>query len=124
MNLFLTQSPQIGAAKSYLLRQALSEVAKKANHTLVEQAKEADLVIVFGSSLPNSAELVGKKVFLANEDAAIASPEVNADECTQSSSGLCSTDSKCGWIRRRFWRQKYCRGDSLPNGCCAYLYVC
>ncbi len=89
MNLFLTHSPQIGAAKSYLLRQALSEVAKKANHTLVEQAKEADLVIVFGSSLPNSAELVGKKVFLANEDAA---------ECAQSSSRLCATDSKCGWI--------------------------
>lgn len=43
---------------------------------MVEQPKEADLVIVFGSTLPNSAELVGKKVFLANEDAAIASPEV------------------------------------------------
>ena len=76
MNLFLTQSPQIGAAKAYLLRQALSVAAKKANHIVVEQAKEADLVIVFGSSLPNSAELVGKKVFLANEDVAIASPEV------------------------------------------------
>ena len=76
MNLFLTQSPQIGAAKAYLFRQALSVAAKKANHTVVEQAKEADLVIVFGSTLPNSAELVGKKVFLANEDAAIASPEV------------------------------------------------
>ena len=76
MNLFLTQSPQIGAAKSYLLRQALSMAAKKANHTVVEQAKDADLVIVFGSTLPNSAELVGKKVFLANEDVAIASPEV------------------------------------------------
>ena len=62
--------------QSYLLRQALSEVAKKANHTVVEQAKEADLVIVFGSTLPTTAELVGKKVFLANEDAAIASPEV------------------------------------------------
>ena len=60
MNLFLTQSPQIGAAKAYLLRQALSMAAKKANHTVVEQAKEADLVIVFGSSLANSAELVGK----------------------------------------------------------------
>ena len=76
MNLFLTQSPQIGAAKAYLLRQALSVAAKKANHTVVEQAKEADLVIVFGSTLPTTAELVGKKVFLANEDAAIASPEV------------------------------------------------
>lgn len=43
MNLFLTQSPQIGAAKAYLLRQALSVAAKKSNHTLVEQAKEADL---------------------------------------------------------------------------------
>lgn len=68
MNLFLTQSPQMGAAKAYLLRQALSVAAKKADHTLVEQAKEADLVIAFGSSLPNAAELVGKKVFLANED--------------------------------------------------------
>ena len=76
MNLFLTQSPQIGAAKAYLLRQALSVAAKKANHTVVEQAKEADLVIVFGASLPNSADLMGKKVFLANEDAVIASPEV------------------------------------------------
>ena len=76
MNLFLTQSPQIGAAKAYLLRQALSMAAKKANHIVVEQAKDADLVIVFGSTLPNSAELVGKKVFLANEDVAIASPEV------------------------------------------------
>ena len=61
MNFFLLNLRKIGAAKAYLLRQALSEVAKKANHTVVEQAKEADLVIVFGSSLPNSAELVGKK---------------------------------------------------------------
>ena len=63
MNLFLTQSPQIGAAKAYLLCQALSVAAKKANHIVVEQAKEADLVIVFGSSLPNSAELVQKSLF-------------------------------------------------------------
>ena len=39
MNFVLTQSPQIGAAKAYLLRQALSEVAKKANHTVVEQTQ-------------------------------------------------------------------------------------
>ena len=32
MNLFLTQSPQIGAAKAYLLRQALSEVAKSQSY--------------------------------------------------------------------------------------------
>ena len=35
MNLFLTQSPQMGAAKAYLLRQALSVAAKKADHTPV-----------------------------------------------------------------------------------------
>ena len=29
MNLFLTQSPQIGAAKAYLLRQALSDGSEK-----------------------------------------------------------------------------------------------
>ena len=63
MNLFLTQSPQIGAAKAYLLRQALSVAAKKANHTVVEQAKEADLVIVFGSSLPTLLNLWAKKSF-------------------------------------------------------------
>ena len=124
MNLFLTQSPQIGAAKAYLLRQALSMAAKKANHTVVEQAKEADLVIVFGSSLPNSAELVGKKVFLANEDAAIASPEVTLTNALNQAVDYVQSDSKCGWIWRRFWRQKYCRGYSLPDGGCAYLYVC
>ena len=63
MNLFLTQSPQIGAAKAYLLRQALSEVAKKANHTVVEQAKEADLVIVFGSLCQTLLILWAKKYF-------------------------------------------------------------
>ena len=63
MNLFLTQFSANWCGKAYLLRQALSVAAKKANHTVVEQAKEADLVIVFGSSLPNSAELVGKKSF-------------------------------------------------------------
>ena len=63
MNLFLTQSPQIGAAKAYLLRQALSVAAKKANHTVVEQAKEADLVIVFGSSCQTLLNLWAKKSF-------------------------------------------------------------
>lgn len=32
MNLFLTQSPQIGAAKAYLLRQALSVAAKSQSY--------------------------------------------------------------------------------------------
>ena len=61
MNLFLTQSPQIGAAKAYFTSPSIKHGSEKANHTVVEQAKEADLVIVFGFSLPNSAELVGKK---------------------------------------------------------------
>ena len=62
MNLFLTQSPQIGAAKAYYFA-SIERGSEKANHTVVEQAKEADLVIVFGSSLPNSAELVAKSLF-------------------------------------------------------------
>ena len=98
--------------------------AKKVNHIVVEQAKDADLVIVFGSTLPNSAELVGKKVFLANEDAAIASPEVTLTNALNQAVDYVQPAQKCGWIWRCFWRQKYCRGDSLSDGGCAYLYVC
>ena len=63
MNLFLTQSPQIGAAKAYLLRQALNMAAKKANHTVVEQAKEADLVIVSDLLCQTLLNLWAKKSF-------------------------------------------------------------
>lgn len=76
MNLFLTQSSQLGAAKAFLLQQVFGGAAKKANLTLVNNANEADLVVVFGASLPNNPALAGKKVFLVSEESAMNAPEV------------------------------------------------
>ena len=75
MKLLLTPSADIGGAKAYLLREVLRVVAQKANITVVENVAEADVVIVFGSTLPNSTALEGKKVFFAPEEAVMNGPE-------------------------------------------------
>ncbi|OOF51534.1 PTS fructose transporter subunit EIIBC [Rodentibacter genomosp. 1] len=76
MKLFLTQSPDIGRAKFYLLREVFRAAAQKANVSLVENIIEADLALVFGSQLPNNPVLMGKKVFMVGVDIAMNSPEV------------------------------------------------
>ena len=75
MKLLLTPSADIGGAKAYLLREVLRVAAQKANITVVENVAEADVVIVFGSTLPNSTALEGKKVFFAREEAVMNGPE-------------------------------------------------
>ena len=75
MKLLLTLSADIGGAKAYLLREVLRVAAQKANITVVENVAEADVVIVFGSTLPNSTALEGKKVFFAPEEAVMNGPE-------------------------------------------------
>ena len=54
MKLFLTQSANVGDAKAYLLHEVFRAVAQKANVSIVETPTEADLVLVFGSVLPNN----------------------------------------------------------------------
>lgn len=76
MKLFFTQSSQLGAAKTFLLKQVLSVAAKKANLDVTEQAQEADLVIVFGHTMPNNAAFNGKKIVLVSEEQAMSSPEM------------------------------------------------
>ena len=99
-------------------------VAKKANHTVVEQAKEADLVIVFGSTLPTTAELVGKKVFLANEDAAIASPEVTlTNALNQAVDYVQPTQSAVGFSGVSGVKN-IVAVTACPTGCGTHLYVC
>ncbi|VEH65133.1 PTS system fructose-specific transporter subunits IIBC [Rodentibacter pneumotropicus] len=61
MKLFLTHSSHVGKAKAYLLCEVLRTAAQKVNVSLVENAAEADVVLVVGSQLPNNAALVGKK---------------------------------------------------------------
>ena len=75
MKLLLTPSADIGGAKAYLLREVLRVAAQKANITIVENVAEADIVIVFGLTLPNSTALEGKKVFFAREEAVMNGPE-------------------------------------------------
>ena len=76
MKLFLTQSANVGDAKAYLLHEVFRAAAQKANVSIVETPAEADLVLVFGSVLPNTPALVGKKVFIIGEAIAMISPEV------------------------------------------------
>ena len=76
MKLFLTQSANVGDAKAYLLHEVFRASAQKANVSIVETPAEADLVLVFGSVLPNNPALVGKKVFIIGEAIAMISPEV------------------------------------------------
>ena len=76
MKLFLTQSANVGDAKAYLLHEVFRAAAQKANVSIVETPAEADLVLVFGSVLPNNPALVGKKVFIIGEAIAMISPEV------------------------------------------------
>lgn len=79
MKLFFTQSSQLGAAKTFLLKQVLGIAAKKANLEVTEQAQEADLVIAFGNAMPNNAAFNGKKIFLVSEDQAMSSPEMTIE---------------------------------------------
>ena len=52
MKLFLTQSANVGHAKAYLLAETFRAAAQKNNVSIVDNAADADLVLVFGSSFP------------------------------------------------------------------------
>ncbi len=75
MNIFITQSPNVGNAKAYLLREVLAAAAKQQNHQVVESAQAADVAIVFGDQLPNNPHLSGKKVYLISAENALNAPE-------------------------------------------------
>ncbi|OOF67926.1 fructose-specific PTS transporter subunit EIIC [Rodentibacter caecimuris] len=80
MNIFLTQSSQLGRAKAFLLHQVFKTAAKSTNVSIVNSAQEADLAVIFGDTLPNNSELIGKKVFLINEERAINAPETTLSQ--------------------------------------------
>lgn len=75
MNIFITQSSNVGAAKAYLLRQVLAVAAQKENHQVVETPQQADIAIVIGDKLPVNSQLTGKKVYLIGAEQAFNSPE-------------------------------------------------
>ncbi|KGQ32517.1 PTS system fructose-specific transporter subunits IIBC [Gallibacterium genomosp. 2] len=75
MKIFLLAQEKRGNATLYLLKQMVSKIANQQNHQLVEQAQDADLVLVLGDKLPNNPELAGKKVFLTAFEQAFNAPE-------------------------------------------------
>ena len=75
MNIFLTQSPTLGNAKAFLLKQVIAAAAKAQDYQIVDNAEQADLAIAFGETLPNLTALEGKKVFLADAEQALSAPE-------------------------------------------------
>lgn len=66
MNIFVTHSQQVAYATAFLLRQLFSQQAKQQQHTIVERPEQADIVIVFGKTLPKLTALSGKKVSLVD----------------------------------------------------------
>lgn len=75
MNFFLTQSPTLGNAKAFLLKQVIAAAAKAQNTQIVDNAEQADVAIVFGETLPKLTALQGKKVFLVDAEQALSAPE-------------------------------------------------
>ncbi|WP_439236537.1 fructose-specific PTS transporter subunit EIIC [Lonepinella koalarum] len=75
MRIFITFSDNVGQAKTFLIRQRLTQVAQTKSVELVELAEQADVALVVGKTLPNLTALSGKKVALVDLETAFQSPE-------------------------------------------------
>lgn len=75
MNIFVTHSQQVAYASAYLLRQIFTQQAKQQQHTIVDSAEQADIVLVFGKTLPKLTALSGKKVSLIDVAQALQNPQ-------------------------------------------------
>ncbi|WKS97817.1 PTS fructose transporter subunit IIBC [Gallibacterium anatis] len=84
MKIFLLAQEKRGNATLYLLKQMVSKIANQQNHQLVEQAQDADLVLVLGDKLPNNPALAGKKVFLTAFEQAFNAPEQTLQQALSS----------------------------------------
>lgn len=84
MKIFLLAQEKRGNATLYLLKQMVSKIANQQNNQLVEQAQDADLVLVLGDKLPNNPALAGKKVFLTAFEQAFNAPEQTLQQALSS----------------------------------------
>ena len=98
------------------------QLHKKANVSIVETPAEADLVLVFGSVLPNNPALVGKKVFIIGEAIAMISPEVTLANALANGADYVAPKSAVSFTGVSGVK-KYCCGNGLSNWRCTYVYV-
>lgn len=75
MNIYLHSQEKRGNATLFLLKQMVAKAATQQNHQVVDQAQDAELVIVLGQQLSHNAAFAGKKVYLTTFDQAFNAPE-------------------------------------------------
>ncbi|WP_413529416.1 PTS fructose transporter subunit IIBC [Rahnella inusitata] len=75
MKTLLMIDSSLGQARSHLAKNLLAAAVAKAGHQLVEQAADAEIVIVAGETVPNDAALTGKNIYTGDVAAAVREPE-------------------------------------------------
>ena len=75
MKTLLMIDSSLGQARSHLAKNLLAAAVAKAGHQLVEQAADAEIVIVAGETVPNDATLTGKNIYTGDVAAAVREPE-------------------------------------------------
>src|SRR5471030_160257 len=75
MKTLLMIDSSLGQARSHLAKNLLAAAVAKAGHQLVEQAADAEIVIVAGETVPNDAMLTGKNIYTGDVAAAVREPE-------------------------------------------------
>ncbi|MBU9844723.1 PTS fructose transporter subunit IIBC [Rahnella ecdela] len=75
MKTLLMIDSSLGQARSHLAKNLLAAAAVKAGHQVVEQAADAEIVIVAGETVPNDAALTGKNIYTGDVADAVRDPQ-------------------------------------------------
>lgn len=75
MNIGLSINTSLGKAKNFILSQILSTVINQQGHQFKIDVKDAELIIIVGKELPLDINLINKKVYVVDPEAALLAPE-------------------------------------------------
>ncbi|MFO6297263.1 PTS fructose transporter subunit IIBC [Rahnella selenatireducens] len=75
MKTLLMIDSSLGQARSHLAKNLLAAAAAKAGHQVVDQAADAEVVIVAGETVPNDAALAGKNIYTGDVADAVRDPQ-------------------------------------------------
>lgn len=75
MKTLLMIDSSLGQARSHLAKNLLAAAAAKAGHQVVDQAADAEVVIVAGETVPNDAALTGKNIYTGDVADAVRDPQ-------------------------------------------------
>jgi PTS system fructose-specific IIC component len=75
MKTLLMIDSSLGQARSHLAKNLLAAAAAKAGHQVVDQAADAEVVIVAGETVANDATLTGKNIYTGDVADAVRDPQ-------------------------------------------------